>query len=164
MAKRGPKPKRKTLRALTTTDGQNGQSTALTGANLAHYMPRPPDDVLGNEDMLNDWNRLSIPLYQAGLLTMADEFAFTELIRAMEEVRACDRELGENGRGKVEHRESGSYVSGWYRVRQDAKKIVTKYMMEFGMTPGSRVRIEVANLPAGPTHEVDPLDQMLGEG
>lgn len=146
MPGRRPKPTK-----LKLLDGNPGKKPIPRGEPEPDTsMPQPPaylDDVA-----LAEWHSLAPELHRIGVLTIVDRTAlaaycesFSQFVRASETLRAeGDVTIGAHG-GQVAH--------PCVAIANQAKSMMHKYLIEFGLTPASR-----AKLAKGEPKVDDPLE------
>jgi P27 family predicted phage terminase small subunit len=103
-----------------------------------------------------EWRRLAPMLRRIGLFTEADREALTALCRAYGEWVGALEELDKTS--AVIRAPSGYPVPNPWLSAARAEKRMFKLMVEFGMTPSSRTRIDATPLPAGTRRDLDDED------
>jgi P27 family predicted phage terminase small subunit len=136
---RGRKPKPTTLKLLEGNPGKRP---------LNHHEPQPASDKPTCPSHLSgearkEWNRISKDLHQAGLLTRIDKTALAIYCQAWQ--RWVEAEENLKKVGPVVKSPSGYPVlNPFWSVANKAMSQMQKALVEFGMTPSSRSRINLA--------------------
>lgn len=122
-------------------------------------LPRCPDhlDVVAR----NEWRRLARPLFDAGILTIADRAAFAAYCQAYARWVEAERKLQQTP--KLLKAPSG-YVqqSPWLSVVNKQLEIMGRYMAELGLTPAARSRVAGAIAP--PPGEMPTVIRIVAGG
>lgn len=111
----------------------------------SHELPEPPEHL--TDEAKREWHRTGAKLVALGLLTEIDTTAFATYcccwarwVQAEEAIRATGP--------IVKAPRSGVPIQNPYlAIANRAMEQLTKALMEFGMTPSSRTRIEVMPAP-----------------
>jgi len=104
------------------------------------------------------WKEIAPELERLGLLTSVDGMAFTMLLMhwavAVEAAKQLSEEglLFEDSKGKLRK-------NPLHQVMRDHSESMKAYLSEFGLTPSSRVRLQV---PQTADKEEDPIRALLG--
>ncbi|SFG40961.1 phage terminase, small subunit, putative, P27 family [Palleronia marisminoris] len=132
--RRGPKPRPKAAPALK-----------------AGGLPRCPDHL--DHVARKEWRRLASPLFEAGILTVADRAAFAAYCHSYSQWVEAVRKQSETP--KLLKTPSG-YVqqSPWIGIANKQLELMGRYMAELGLTPTSRTRL--ADI-LDPSAEEEPL-------
>ena len=145
---RRPKPTR--LKVLAGNPG---------GRKLNQNEPEPtsfatcPDWLTG--EAREEWARIAGELEQLGLLTAIDQTALAAYCSSFKRWRHAERQI-EAG-GLVVSAPSGYPVqSPWVSISNTALDQMRKFLIEFGMTPSSRSKVNAA-----PKDKNDPLEDFL---
>lgn len=119
--RRGPKPKPTTAPKLR----EGG-------------LPRCPDHL--DAVARKEWRRLARPLFEAGILTVADRAAFAAYCQSYSLWAEAVRKLGETP--KLIKAPSG-YVqqSPWFSIANKQLELMGRCMSELGITPTARSRL-----------------------
>ena len=105
---------------------------------LAVALPKCPSHIAG--EARREWRRVSLELYNAGLLTNVDRAALAGYCRAWSEAILADRMISKKGR-YVRGVNGTEVEAPWVGTSRRAWTQVLKFMSEFGMTPSSRSRV-----------------------
>lgn len=114
-----------------------------------HALPRCPAHL--SDVARKEWRRLAVPLYEAGLLTLADRAALAAYCQAYarwveaEEQLARTPPLLKTPNGHVQQ-------SPWLTVVNKQLELMGGYMTELGLTPVARTRLELHQEP-----DVEPI-------
>lgn len=89
-----------------------------------------------------EWRRLATPLFEAGLLTLADRAALAAYCQAYARWVEAEEHLK---RTPALLKAPSGYVqqSPWLSVANKQMELMGKYMSELGLTPASRSRLEM---------------------
>lgn len=111
-------------------------------------IPDPPPHL--NEDALEEWRKITVQLYDAGILTGIDRAALASYCQAYgrwaQAERAINRmaENDPNTKSLLVKSAKGNPMSNpLIGVANKAMGDMMKYAIEFGMTPSARSRIKV---------------------
>lgn len=112
----------------------------------------PPVPAHLSDEAKAEWNRISEELAQLGLLTRIDRAALTAYCDVwadyIEASKFCATKDG-NDR-KVIKTAAGNLVENpYFSIKKRSLELMHKYLVEFGMTPASRTKIDASPLPAG---------------
>lgn len=105
------------------------------------------------------WKELCELLGSMGVLTVADGRALEQLCSAYCEWRDLLKEIDRSGRTYEVVNAEGSILikaNPAVAMASDAQKRIKSFMVEFGMTPASRTKINAQGAPT-----VDPLEEYL---
>jgi P27 family predicted phage terminase small subunit len=110
------------------------------------------------------WRRIAGEMVRAKILTTVDLAALEILCSSYEEFREAREAVYTTAKGKPRTlrqymRGKNSQTMPEYNAMKTARQEYKAYAAEFGLTPASRNRIEIA-APKDP--EVDPMEQLLG--
>ena len=128
--RRGPKPRPRAAPRLS-----------------AGGLPRCPPHL--DQIARNEWRRLARPLFDAGILTVADRAAFAAYCQAYALWAEATRKLQETPR--LIKAPSG-YVqqSPWIAIANKQMELMGRFMAELGITPTARARIGEVLADDGP--------------
>lgn len=103
-------------------------------------LPRCPDHL--NDVARKEWRRLATPLFEAGLLTLADRAALAAYCQAYARWVEAEEHLK---RTPVLLKAPSGYVqqSPWLSVANKQMELMGRYMTELGLTPIARSRLEM---------------------
>jgi P27 family predicted phage terminase small subunit len=145
---RGRKPKPTKLKRLAGNPGK--RLLNKHEARIAPEIPTCPSHLLG--EARREWKRITPELYSVGLLTLIDRAAIAGYCTAWARYVKAEKQLSK--RGEVEVGVNGTLkVSPWHTVAKNAKEEMRKYLVEFGMSPASRSRVEAAEMEQLPLAE-----------
>ncbi len=103
--------------------------------------PRKPDHVASDEVASDAWDRVSGLLSQMGVLSQSDEFALEQLSVAYSSWRAALERIRDG-----DQTESGkTYSSASIRECREASDKIVRLLIECGLTPSSRTKVQVAS-------------------
>ena len=109
-------------------------------------IPRPPPHVQG--EALAEWKRISKKLHKLKLLTAIDGTALAAY--CIEYERWADANDKLRAHGTIGKTKNGQFIQSPYLcVANRASCEMRKWLIEFGMTPSSRSRVDVTPLPDG---------------
>jgi P27 family predicted phage terminase small subunit len=114
----------------------------------------PPSPPQLSEAGTAEWNRLCYILGEFGVITEADQEAlalycyyFGVWIEAVSQVKSgC----------AVVLTDKGPRINPWYKIAADAEDRMRRYLLEFGMTPASRSKVN-ANKKGGKSGSIRDL-------
>lgn len=106
-----------------------------------------------------EWERISVELELAGLLTQVDRAALAGYCQTWSRWVEASKKIKKFG--TVVKSPSGYPMqSPYFSIEQQAMKQMRSFLVEFGMTPSSRSRLT----PTKPAGEADPLGRFLEQG
>lgn len=146
----GRKPIPAGLRLITATrDNKRGKLTAekLTKNKMKAEpgIPDPPDEL--GVDALEEWNRISPPLYNLGVLTKYDRAILSLYCQQWGVWREAQRIVKE--RGLIVLSKTGIEIQNpALGIANRAGERCAKYAIELGLTPSARSRIDTKGLNA----------------
>jgi len=148
---RGRKPTPRSLRVLR---GNPGKRPLPPRARTAPHVPTCPAEL--SDEAKKEWRRLTKELAAAGLLTRMDREALALLCAAY--ARWVEAEAAIRKYGLVIKSPSGFPMQSPYlAIANKALDQVRLLLAEFGMSPSSRTRVQVAPQK----DEDDPLETLL---
>ncbi|WP_323771976.1 phage terminase small subunit P27 family [Antarctobacter sp.] len=109
----------------------------LAGTSLSS-LPRCPAHL--NEVAHKEWRRLATPLFEAGILTLADRAALAAYCQAYARWVEAEERLKET---PALLKTPSGYVqqSPWLTVANKQMELMARYMSDLGMTPVARTRL-----------------------
>lgn len=133
-------------------------------------IPSVPEHL--SDEAKVEWGRLAELLHSLGLLTRVDRAAlaaycqaYSDWVEAEEQLRRYGKVVKSPVKQTVRQTRSGEVItetSGGYPmqspflpIRNKALELMHKFLIEFGMTPSSRSRIEIGN---GAIDKEDPAE------
>jgi P27 family predicted phage terminase small subunit len=110
-------------------------------------LPRCPDHL--NALARKEWRRLATPLFDAGILTLADRAALAAYCVAYARWVEAERKLAET---PTLLKAPSGYVqqSPWLTVANKQMELMGRYMSELGLTPVARTRVDRGGVAEGP--------------
>lgn len=126
----------------------------------------PPVPVHLSDEAKVEWGRISQDLAQLGLLTRIDRAALAAYCECwsdwVDASRLCASSLGPDGKvsdRKVIKTAGGNFIENpYFSIKKRSAELMHKFMVEFGMTPASRTKIDASPLPAASTD--NPFSQI----
>jgi P27 family predicted phage terminase small subunit len=111
------------------------------GPALPDGLPRCPPHL--SDVARREWRRLATPLYEVGVLTLADRAALAAYCQAYGRWVEAEERLKET---PVLLKTRSGYVqqSPWLAIANKQLELMGRYMTELGLTPASRSRVAVA--------------------
>ena len=128
------------------------RSGTLSRSRL-NALPRCPHHLTAVAQ--KEWRRLATPLYEAGLLTVADRAALAAYCQAWARWVEAEQQLA---RTPTLLKAPSGYVqqSPWLAVANKQMELMGRYMTELGLTPVARTRIDMP--AAGPEDAVTRIE------
>src|SRR6056297_3248078 len=123
------------------------------GGTTMKALPRCPAHL--GDVARKEWRRLATPLYDAGILTLADRAALAAYCTAYARWVEAEEKLAET---PALLKTPSGYVqqSPWISVANKQLELMGRYMSELGLTPSARTRL--GHDDAGPAH--DPVTKI----
>lgn len=128
--------------------------------------PTPKRVIPSCPEYLNDvakvaWGRLSVILDRMGVLTEADALALERMCDCYADIMACKKLIALHGRTYQTDSEGGILHKTNPAVTQlrAAEAMLKAYMIEFGLTPAARSKVQVAD---DGEESADPLSTYFG--
>lgn len=133
--------------------GRKPKPSALTRRGRAATEPVPPDALPRCPGHLNaiarkEWRRLAKPLYDMGVLTVADRAALAAYCQAYARWAEAETRLAETPM-LIKAPSGYPQQSPWLSIANRQMELMCRYMTEMGLTPASRTRISVPPEPSG---------------
>lgn len=152
---RGRKPKPTALKRAAGNPGKR----ALNDAE-----PEPPAGLPTCPPHLNDiareeWTRVAQALHDMGVLTVMDRAGLAAYCQAYGRWVEAEERL-RLGPSLVKTPSGHVQQSPWMGIANKQLELMSRYMIEFGMTPASRSRLTVAD----PRMDVGPVQIVLVDG
>ena len=116
-------------------------------------IPKCPTHLKG--EARREWKRVSVELYEAGLLAKVDRAALAIYCKSWERWVKAEKELNEQEL-VLTSKEGGKYHNPWLSVANKAMADIEKYMSKFGMTPASR-----KNVTPTQSKDKDPYEEWM---
>lgn len=137
----GRKPKPTHLKLLQGKPGHRALNENEPQPDLAEEKPEPPSHLSGQARA--EWDRVYPVLLKNRLITEADMTAFAAYCQAYGRWQEAETQLAKQG--PVVLAPSGFPVQNPYlAISNKAVEHMHKFLTEFGMTPSSRSRVQVA--------------------
>ena len=103
---------------------------------------KPPCPKHLQGEARKEWNRMSKQLFALGLLTQVDRAALAAYCQAWAHWVEANEQVEKLG--MIVTTDNGyPQLSPYWTIAQQAAKMMKSYLTEFGMTPGSRSRLNV---------------------
>jgi P27 family predicted phage terminase small subunit len=152
MAGRRPKPT-----ALKVIEGNAGKRAMNHDEPKPTGIPTCPSHL--SKEARKEWNRISRELMTCGLLTSVDRAALAAYCAAY--ARWTEGEDKVQQHGLVVKSPSGFPIQNPYvGIANTALDQMRKFLIEFGMTPASRSRLQITVTPETPANDWDELDRL----
>lgn len=154
----GPKLKPTALKKLANNPGGRPLNENEPQPEQPTSVPKPPAHLDG--EAKKEWLRRAKQLFDLGLLYDMDTSAFEAYCSAYGRFVEAQRQLKQGmivaGRNKF------PMLNPYLRVLREATADMAKYLVEFGMTPSSRSRIQVKRNknPEPATPEMDSMEKL----
>lgn len=151
---KGRKPKPSSLKKLEGTyraDRANPSEPQPPVPDRAPYVPRHL-----NDDAKKEWRRIVKPLMDLGLYTELDYAALAMYCQAYGTWVHAVHKTEERGEVLKSKETENYYQNPWFHVANKAWDQMRKILAEFGLTPSSRSRLNIA-----PPDEEPSLAEML---
>lgn len=151
MGKRGPAPKPTSQKRLEGNPGRE----KLNDDDLKVKPRVPPAPVKLSTEAKAVWKRLGKKLLTYGLISELDEVAFAVLCESYAQYLELIKKARKDGPLVMVN---GQPIPNPYLGRADKEAAkVHKLLAEFGLTPASRSRINIASQDADPADQFDGL-------
>jgi len=140
MGRRGPPAKPAALKRLEGNPGKRALNTREP--QFAAKAPPCPKHLTG--EARKEWRRVSRELLEKDLLQVVDRAALAAYCQAWARWVDAELKMQEPGFEMVAITDKGyAHVSPWFQVSTQALKQMKSFLVEFGLTPASRTRIQV---------------------
>ena len=141
MATRGRKPKPTKLKELSGNPGHRPLNSNEPQPPVPENTPYVPRWL--NEHGKEEWRRVVKVLLGLGLYTEIDRTALSMYCQAFGRWRVAEEQLEVDG--PILQSDNGNYYQNpWLHTANQAWEQMRKMLSEFGLTPSSRSRLEVA--------------------
>ena len=138
---RGRKPKPTRTKKLAGNPGK--RALPKHEARLPAAIPTAPSHLLA--EARREWKRMSQLLYDAGLITLIDRAALAGYCQAWARWVKAERMITK--KGETVWGVNGTLkASPWIGIAKGANEEMRKFLIEFGMTPSSRSRVQAAEM------------------
>ena len=135
----GQKPKPTALKKLANNPGGRPLNDAEPEPPVPSHVPKPPDHL---DDIAKaEWERRAQMLLDTGLFTSADTSAFEAYCCAYSRFVTANKELKKGM--IIKSPNDYPILNPYLSVLRGAVAEMGKFLVEFGMTPSSRSRIQV---------------------
>jgi P27 family predicted phage terminase small subunit len=121
-------------------EGNPGKRRIPAEVQLDPALPEPPREL--TPLALDEWNRLAPELFRAGILTDADRGALAAYCQSWGDWVNARQQLIRDGI-IVETPNGFKQPSPWLSIANKAMANFMRYSSEFGLTPASRVRLQI---------------------
>lgn len=154
MGLRGPAPKPTALKQLEGNPGKR----ALNRREPNYAAKAPPCPRHLSAEARREWRRVSRELLGQGLLQTVDRAALAAYCQAWARWVEAEQQMAAPGFEMVITTDKGyAHVSPWFQVATQSLKQMKTFLVEFGLTPASRTRVQT---PV--RDEADEFEQFLG--
>jgi P27 family predicted phage terminase small subunit len=155
---RGRKPKPTRTKKIAGNPGK--RALPKHEARLPAAIPTTPSHLLA--EARREWKRMSQLLYDAGLITLIDRAALAGYCQAWARWVKAEREITK--KGETVWGVNGTLkASPWIGIAKGANEEMRKFLIEFGMTPSSRSRVEAAEMEQLPLANILFRDAKVSE-
>jgi P27 family predicted phage terminase small subunit len=138
---KGPRPKPTAAKKRAGNPGKRKLNTQE--ARIPSAVPTCPSHLIA--EARREWKRMSVELYNAGLLTKIDRAAFAGYCQAWARWVKAEKKITE--KGEVVYGVNGTLkASPWMAIAKNAKEEMRKFLIEFGMTPSSRSKVKASDM------------------
>lgn len=152
MAGRKPKPT-----SLKRLEGNRGKRPLNISEPKFSGTPLRPEHL--DETARKEWDRISVELTSAGLLTSVDRAALSAYCAAWSRWVNAEENIQKFG-AVIKSPKSGFPIANpFVGIANTSLTLMHKFLIEFGMTPSSRSRISVGS----PTGSGDPFVAFMAE-
>lgn len=153
MGRRGPAPKPTELKRLAGNPGKRALDTSEP-----HYAAKaPPCPKHLTAEARREWRRISRELLAANLLQVVDRAALAAYCQAWARWVEAETVMADPKFRMVATTDKGyEHVNPWFQVSTQALKQMKAFLVEFGLTPASRTRIQ-----APERTEADEFDEFI---
>lgn len=157
MGRRGPAPKPTAIKRAAGNPGKR----ALNGAEPRFGAKAPPCPKHLTAEARKEWRRITRELVRTpGLLQTVDRAALAAYCQAWARWVEAEQTMQADGFKMIEMTDKGyAHVNPWFQVSTQALKQMKAFLAEFGLTPASRTRIQVAG-----EGEDDEFDEFVADG
>jgi P27 family predicted phage terminase small subunit len=110
-------------------------------------VPRPPLKL--DRIAQREWKRIATPLHAMGVLKEIDTSALLAYCEAWSDFVDARNKLAESGAKVIKTKNGNIIENPYYSIKKRAMEILLRFQIEFGITPSSRMRIQVPKAPKG---------------
>jgi P27 family predicted phage terminase small subunit len=166
---RGPKPQRHAgntgFRKPTALHIINGNPSRLRLRDRNEpeppiEIPPAPAHLMG--EAKNEWDRIAPKLLALRLLSALDRAALSVYCRAWAQHVEAEQQLA-RAAAIAFNNDGKPIINPWFRISKEAAELMHRFLIEFGMTPSSRVKLSMPLPPPLETEEPD-APQATGTG
>ena len=146
--------------------GRKPKPSALSRRGREATEPVPPDALPRCPPHLDavarkEWRRLAKPLYDMGVLTVADRAAFAAYCQAYSRWAEAERKLAETPM-LIKAPSGYPQQSPWLSIANRQMELMARFAVEMGLTPSARTRVAVADREdQSPTIEFRTIFEMV---
>ena len=155
--KSGPKPQHPTLKKLRGNPGQRKLNEDFPKPDPT----RPACPRWLDKEAKAEWKRIVPALHEVGMITKVDRTALAGYCSAYSRWRRAEEALRDGF--TYQYIDTGfktkEAVKPEVKIAQESLKQVRMFCAEFGLTPSSRGRMQVPDLPKGE----DEMEKLLGK-
>ena len=145
---RGRKPKPTAVKVLEGNPGKRALNTSEPHPPVPDANPYAPRHL--NEDAKKEWKRVVGILIDLGLYTEIDKAALAIYCQTRGRWVIAEGKCDEQG--EILTTDKGyNYQNPWRHEANKAQDLMRRMMVEFGMTPSARSRINMPGEPEGPS-------------
>ena len=109
-------------------------------------IPKPPEHL--NADAMAEWERVSVELYNLGLMSKIDRTALAGYCQVYGRWVEAERAIEQ--KGMLIKTTNGNVIqSPFVSIANRSLELMHKYLTEFGMTPAARARVRVEKKDKG---------------
>jgi len=156
MAKAGRKPKPTALKKLQGNPGRRPYSKKEAMPKKPKGIPRAPSHL--DKRAQEEWRRMAKELHPLGLLTNIDLTALAAYCASFSIWLDAQKKIQKHG-VLIKAQSGFPMQSPYLAISNRAMTEMRKWMVEFGLTPSSRSRVQ-----AEKPNKADPMDEFLKSG
>lgn len=135
-----PRPKPTRLKLLEGNPGKRPLNENEVDPDVESCIPDPPDQL--SDIAKKEWLNMGEKLHRLGLLTEIDYTAFSFYCQAYARWIEAEGEIKKTG--LVIKTTNGNFINSPYvGIANTSMRDCHRYLIEFGMTPSSRTKVEV---------------------
>jgi len=156
MPKPGPKPRPTALKKLQGNPGKRALPANEPKPKTSKSAPRAPSYL--SKPAQKEWRRISKELHTLGLLTKVDIPALAAYCQCFATWVDANEKIQKHG-VLIKAQSGFPMQSPYLAIANKAMVEMRKWLVEFGMTPSARSRVEVSS-----DDEADPMEEFLKSG
>src|SRR5512145_143099 len=134
----GRKPKPSALKELEGNPGKRAVNKKEPKPEV--LIPSCPNHLTGVARQ--EWNRITKELAKLGVIALVDRAALAAYCTAYKDYTRAENKLKMEGEVIISDK-GGMYQNPWVGIKNSAIEKMIKIGVEFGLTPSSRVRLQV---------------------